>query len=92
MLARHGLLLEVLVIVLVFFLCRPGCWEGVSKEKTNMKRKKRRSSIEVGCLPNGQLGSMMAEVLGWAEQEAEEEEEKERQLAGAEARGGGAGE
>jgi len=30
--------------------------------KTHMKQEKRRSSIEVGCLPNGQLGSMMAEV------------------------------
>ena len=29
-----------------------------------MKQEKRRSSIEVGCLPNGQLGSMMAEVSG----------------------------
>ena len=28
-----------------------------------MKQEKRRSSIEVGCLPNGHLGSMMAEVL-----------------------------
>ena len=32
--------------------------------KTNIKQEKRRSSIEVGCLPNGQLGSMMAEVSG----------------------------
>ena len=67
---RHWLLLllEVFVIVLEFFLCRPGgCWEGGIKEKTNMKQKKRRSSIEVGCLPNGQLGSIMAEELRWAE-------------------------
>eukprot|EP00090_Calanus_glacialis_P038158 TRINITY_DN6666_c0_g1_i1.p1 TRINITY_DN6666_c0_g1~~TRINITY_DN6666_c0_g1_i1.p1 ORF type:complete len:651 (-),score=280.69 TRINITY_DN6666_c0_g1_i1:155-1882(-) len=84
-LARHGLLLllEVLVIGFVFLLCRPGGGRvGGSngslvdtkrsldtiirgeRGKTHMKQEKRRSSIEVGCLPNGQLGSMMAEVSG----------------------------
>lgn len=83
-LARHGLLLllEVLVIGLVFLLCRPGGDRmGGSKsvgsmvdrrrsldtirgerEKDNNRQEKRRSSIEVGCLPNGQVGSMVSEV------------------------------
>ena len=65
---RHGLLLEVLVICLVFLLCRPGRRQNRGggqrqlklgghhqgeKEKTNMKQKRRNTSIEVGCLPNG---------------------------------------
>merc|ERR1719233_2381269 len=83
-LARHGLLLllEVLVIGLVFLLCRPGGDKTAGRnvgntavdrrrsldtmkgerEKMNTKQEKRRSSIEVGCLPNGQVGSMMTEV------------------------------
>jgi len=83
-LARHGLLLllEVLVIGLVFLLCRPGGGRVAGskavgsvvdrrrsldtirgdREKPKMKLEKRRSSIEVGCLPNGQLGSMLTEA------------------------------
>jgi len=82
-LARHGLLLllEVLVIGLVFLLCRPGGGRMVGskvtsmvdrrrsldtirgeREKSSTKLDKRRSSIEVGCLPNGQLGTMLTDA------------------------------
>ena len=33
------------------------------REKTSMKQVERRNSIEVGCLLNGQLGSMVVEEL-----------------------------
>jgi len=80
LLARHGLLLllEVLVLGLVILLCgpatRPAALRSLETEhrrrsldtirdqrstKQSTKPEKRRSSIEVGCLPNGQLGSMI---------------------------------
>ena len=53
LMVRHGLmlLLEVLVIGLVFLLCRSG--GGRTGEGEKAKQEKRTNSIEVGCLPNG---------------------------------------
>jgi len=80
LLARHGLLLllEVLVLGLVILMCgpatRPASPRSLETEhrrrsldtirdqrstRQSTKPEKRRSSIEVGCLPNGQLGSMI---------------------------------
>eukprot|EP00092_Neocalanus_flemingeri_P036504 GFUD01039747.1.p1 GENE.GFUD01039747.1~~GFUD01039747.1.p1 ORF type:complete len:634 (+),score=272.09 GFUD01039747.1:22-1902(+) len=103
-LARHGLLLllEVLVIGLVFLLCRPGGGRMVGskvvgstvdrrrsldtirgeKEKPSMKQEKRRSSIEVGCLPNGQLGSMLTEaaVMGLSKKQRKRKRRRDSRL------------
>jgi len=102
-LARHGLLLllEVLVIGLVFLLCRPGggrAGGGRSvgsltvdrrrsldtikgeREKVNAKPEKRRSSIEVGCLPNGQVGSMVSEVVGLSKKQRKRKRRRDSRL------------
>jgi len=106
-LTRHGLLLlfEVLMIALVFLLCRPNNRDrSVShssvlnsnavdrrrsldtirgeKYKTINKQEKRRSSIEVGCLPNGQLGSMMPDpaVAGLSKKQRKRKRRKESRL------------
>jgi len=103
-LARHGLLLllEVLVIGLVFLLCRPGGGRTVDRnvgsiavdrrrsldtmkgerEKMNTKQEKRRSSIEVGCLPNGQVGSMMIEapLLGLTKKQRKKKRRRDSRL------------
>merc|ERR1712042_407500 len=79
-LARHGLmiLLEVLIIGMVFLLCRPGSSRELQQtltmdrrrsldtmigDKVKCETEKRRNSIEVGSLANGHLGSMVEPAL-----------------------------
>jgi len=103
-LARHGLLLllEVLVIGLVFLLCRPGGGRTAGRsvgnmvvdrrrsldtikgerEKMTTKQEKRRSSIEVGCLPNGQVGSMQGEnpIIGLTKKQRKRKRRRDSRL------------
>jgi len=52
------------------------------REKMNTKQEKRRSSIEVGCLPNGQVGSMMIEapLLGLTKKQRKKKRRRDSRL------------
>jgi len=101
-LARHGflLLLEVVVIGLVFLLCRPGgrnieikqqdaandgkiSVDTAKEERAKINHQElRRSSIEVGGLPNGHLVSMLSEPgsIGLSRKQRKRKRRKESKL------------